>query len=121
MKSRSYKNGKATCKATLKKTGKSYEVGLTYGGTPLFLGNFILSSEATRFYAEMNKEIKKLSKKYKVGPSFPKSWFKNLISSHIFKKYYTFVNKQITNTQKKLKSNYSVWLISTAVTSSTIA
>ncbi len=59
-----YKYGKHTCKAYKKPVGKGWEVGFTFGGTQIFVGNFIHAKEANAWWSKMNAEVRKFSKRY---------------------------------------------------------
>ncbi len=89
------------------KAGSGWEVGFTFQGKTLFVGNFIHHKEATQWYSMMNKEITTFSKKYTFGPKFPVAFFKKFIVSHLYATYYTHLDKvftQYTRTYKKAQA-----------------
>ena len=100
MKTKSFKMGHLTCKTYLKTVGVGYEVGFTQGKKILFVGNFIKSAEASYWYNFMNREIRKFGKKFKVGPTFPATWFLNFITHHITTKYCAYVTKLVTKNNR---------------------
>ena len=95
MKTKGYKNGSTSARAYLKTVGHGYECGFVYGGETLFVGNFIHSGEANRWFSLMKREITKFGKRFRVGKRFPKAWFKKFISHHLYTNYYTFVNRAV--------------------------
>lgn len=101
MKIRTYKNHKNTYKSYIKPIGKGFEVGFFSGGKTLFVGNFVHLWEANHWYSIMNREIKTFSKKFKVGKTFPATFFNNFIGHHLYERYYRFVNTCI-NTHTRL-------------------
>jgi len=88
-----YRNKGITGKTYLKSVGQGFETGFTLNGTPVFIGNFIHASEARKWFAVLNKEIKVFSKKYKVGPQYPVAWYKHFISTMLYSHYYRFLDK----------------------------
>jgi len=93
MKTKTYRYGKVTCKATLKTVGNGWESCFYFDGKPLFVGNFIHAKEATAWWSFMNREITWFAKKYTVGYKFPISWVTHFLKSHLYKEYYTFLEK----------------------------
>lgn len=110
MKTKVYKIGKTTCKAYLKPVGIGYEVGLVQGKKPLFLGNFIHSAEANKWYSLMNIEIKKFVTKYKVAKAFPVAWFNKFLSHHLYNRYYNLVGTLVNKNVRPHKSGFGVTL-----------
>jgi hypothetical protein len=106
MKTKNFRNGKYACKSYLKPAGRGYEVGFTLGGAPLFVGNFIHSSEANQWYSRMNQEIKSFSKKHPVGKTYPKTWFSHFLKSHLYKNYYSFLDKTFTRHEKSFTREF---------------
>ena len=93
MKTRSFKTGNTVCRSYMKPVGKGWEIGFSFGPKPVFVGNFVHSGEANKWWGLMNKEIRTFSKKFKVGKSYPSGFFKSFISHHLYGKYYDYVNK----------------------------
>jgi hypothetical protein len=93
MKSKTYRSGKASFRAYMKECGNGFEVGFNCGTKTAFIGNFLHAWEANQWYSLMNREIRTFSRRYKVGKNCPVSWYTHFISSHLYKKYYTFLNK----------------------------
>jgi hypothetical protein len=93
MKSKSYRSGKTSFRAYLKDCGNGFEVGFLCGTKPVFIGNFIHSSEANHWYSVMNSEIRSFARRYTVGKNCPTTWYCHFMGSHLYKKYYSFLNK----------------------------
>ena len=101
MKKNTYKYGTTRCQAYLKSAGHGYEVGFHFGKDRIFVGNFINKAEATKWYTQMNKHVKTFTTRYWAGKTVPKTWYKKFLSNHLFKAYYSFVNKEISKNDKK--------------------
>ena len=93
MKTKTFRYGNISCRTYLKSVGHGWETAFVFDGRTVFLGNFVNSSEASRWYGIMNREIARFGKKYTVGVKFPVSWFKNFISNHLHRFYYAFLDK----------------------------
>lgn len=101
MKTKTYRSGTTTFRAYHKTVGNGFEVGFVTGTKTIFVGNFIHSAEATRWYTTMNAEIRTFCNRYTVGPTCPKSWFTNFMSDNLYSKYYTFINRALTVHNRK--------------------
>lgn len=106
MKTGTYRNGRKPCKTYLKTVGNGWEVGFTYAGRPVFLGNFIHSSEAKQFYTLMRREISHFGRRYKVGKAYPTAWFKTFIGAHLRRCYYTFVTQMVQRHKTEAARTY---------------
>jgi hypothetical protein len=93
MKTKVYRNKNLVCRTYIKPVGQGWECGFVFGGTPIFVGNFIHRPEAVRWYALMNREIRLISKRFAVGRELPLAWCKHLIKNHLYKTYYVFVDR----------------------------
>lgn len=93
MKTKVYRNKNLVCRTYLKSVGNGWECGFIFGGTPIFVGNFIHRPEAVRWFALMNREIRLISKKYAVGKDLPITWCRHLIKNHLYKTYYVFLDR----------------------------
>lgn len=93
MKTKNYSNGKYHFRSYYKTAGEGYEAGFYYGTTPVFVGNFIHSKEATQWYRIMNREISNFSKKYTVGATFPINWYLHFAKNHLYKCYYGYLDR----------------------------
>lgn len=93
MKTKVYRNKSLVCRTYLKPVGNGWEAGFVFGGTPVFVGNFIHKPEAVRWFALMNREIRLLSKRFAVGRTLPLAWCKHLFRNHLYKTYYQFVDR----------------------------
>ena len=95
MKTKTFKTGKMTYKASVKKSGHSYEVSFLQGRRVLFLGSFTKQSDATHWYTFMNREIRHFGRKFKVGPTFPTTWFNHFIGHYLTKRYCNFTARLV--------------------------
>lgn len=100
MKTKSYKYGPHRCKAYWKNVGRGYEIGFEFGNHPIFVGNFIHVKEATYWWNYMNKEIGSFAKKFGFGPNAPIAWYRQFFSSHLYKMYYSYLDREFTKYQK---------------------
>jgi hypothetical protein len=97
MKTKAYRNGKLTARSYMKAVGNGFEVGFTYAGKTLFMGNFIHSSEATQWYGTMNREIRNFARRYKVAPrKTSATWYGTFLRSHLYTCYYRFCDRAFT-------------------------
>jgi hypothetical protein len=92
MRTKTFKCGKTPCKTYIKPVGKGWETGFVFNHSPVFVGNFIHSAEATRWYKMMNNEITRFGRRYTAGHKFPTPWLKNFVTNHLYKTYYTFLD-----------------------------
>lgn len=100
---KTFKYGKHTCKAYKKPVGKGWEVGLTLGTHPIFVGNFIHTKEANTWFAIMTAEVRKFTKRYSPAAKAPTAWLRKFWSNSMYKAYYTFLDRQFS----KYNSTYS--------------
>mgnify|MGYP001263079577 CR=1 FL=1 len=107
MKTKSYKHGKHTYKSYYKTVGHGFEVGFKVGSKLLFCGNFLHAKEANAWYTMMNQEIQKFSKKYWVTPKAPKAFYNKFIANHLYKTYYSFLDKQFTRYNRNYKTAFN--------------
>jgi hypothetical protein len=102
MKVKTYKNGKNGYTAYLKDLGTGWEAGFSNGShKPIFVGNFIHASEANEWYQIMNAEISKFNKRFTVGSNCPSEWFTLFMGGHLYKHYYSFINRALTQHARK--------------------
>ena len=97
---RTYKYGKHTCKAYKKPCGKGFEVGFTFAGQQVFVGNFIHAKEANAWWTLMNKEMQKFSKKYTAAPLAPTAWTCKFMSNYLYKCYYGYLDREFSKYQR---------------------
>jgi len=93
MKSKTYRYGNVTCKAVLCAAGKGWETVFYFNHKPVFVGNFVHSKEALRWWGFMNREISKFGRKYTAGHKFPAAWVSNFLGNLLHKQYYIFLEK----------------------------
>jgi hypothetical protein len=93
MKTKTYRYGNVSCKATMKAVGNGWETVFYFNGKQIFVGNFIHLKEATSWWTFMNREISTFAKKYTAGYKFPVSWVSNFLKTSLYKQYYVFLEK----------------------------
>lgn len=106
MKTKYYSNGQYKFRAYMKPVGEGYEVGFYSGKTPVFVGNFIHSKEATQWYAIMNRQIRQFSKRYTVGPKFPVNWYMHFAKNHLYKCYYGYLDRLFARYNREYDTAY---------------
>jgi len=95
-----YKYGKYSCKAYKKACGKGWEVGFTFAGHQVFVGNFIHTKEANAWWGMMNREVQKFGKKHAVAPHAPVSWTCKFMANYIYKCYYSYLDREFSKYQR---------------------
>jgi len=100
--------------------GNGWEVGFIFGNQQVFLGNFIHTQEATRWYAEMNREITTFNRKYLVGPGYRATHYCRFLQAWLYQRYYHFLDtlfnkynstfkRAVTKNQKHYNSARRNW------------
>jgi hypothetical protein len=95
-KTHKYKSGKYQFKSYCKSVGNGFEVGFVCGSDVIFVGNFIHSLEATRWYRLMNREIKEFNRTFPVGSRFPFAWYCNFLKNTLYSCYYRYLERMFT-------------------------
>lgn len=106
MKTKQYKFGTHNCKAYLKTAGKGYEVGFHFGKEPMFVGNFLHKTEANKWWTLMNQEAVKFTTRYYVAPNAPVTWYRKFFSTHMYKVYYQFLDKQFAKYEREFNQAF---------------
>lgn len=101
MKTKTFKTGNVMCKSYLKPAGLGFEVAFKLGPKTLFCGHFVKSTEANFWYNLMNREIRKVGQKYKVGPTYPITWFATFITQHLTHKYCTYQQRLLAKHERE--------------------
>ncbi|MBI1861642.1 MAG: hypothetical protein HYR96_12060 [Deltaproteobacteria bacterium] len=107
MKTATFKSRKVTCRSYTKNVGHGFEVGLLCGSRPLFVGNFLHSSEASTWYRIMNREIKNFSKRYVISAKATPTWHLRFLSNHLYRCYYQFVDRLMARHAKSFTREVS--------------
>jgi hypothetical protein len=84
----------------MKQVGAGFEVGFNFGKTSIFVGNFIHTKEATKWWGVMNKEMKSFTKRYRVGQEASVTWYTKFFANYLYNSYYTFLDQQFNKYQK---------------------
>lgn len=85
-----------TFKSYIKPVGQGWECGVYFGGKPVFVGNFIHKTEATRWYNLMNRQMTTFFKKYSYTTMPPKAWYGKFFANHMYTVYYKYLDKLFT-------------------------
>lgn len=101
MKTKTYRWGTIPCRSYFKPAANGFEVGFIFDKKPCFVGNFVRREEAQKWFTQMNKELAHFGRKYWVGPTVPKVWYCKFITNHLYKTYYTFVDRLCTHHNRK--------------------
>lgn len=99
-KMKNFKFGKMTFKAYCKPAGNGFEVGFTYLGKPVFVGNFIHRNEATKWWALMNTSAQNFCRNHEFVPTASPTWYSKYLGHMLYKNYYLFLDKQFSKYQK---------------------
>ncbi len=102
-----YKYGPHAFKTYFKPAGDGWEVGMTYHGRNYFMGNFVFKNEATQWWNFFNKEIKSFCHKYHYTKMASFSWYCTFVANHLYKCYYSWLDKQFYKHQHMFKKAYS--------------
>jgi hypothetical protein len=93
MRTKTFKTGKLSYKSSIRHLGHAYEVSFAQGRRVLFLGTFTRPTDANHWYTFMNREIRGFGRKFKVGPTFPTTWFHAFIGNYLTKRYCNFQSR----------------------------
>ena len=96
MRSKTYRYGNTSGRTYLKAVGNGWECGFIYGGKTVFVGNFIHSGEATRWFTMMNREILTFGRRFTLGHRLPTAWTTRFLSNRLYSTYYTFLDRIFT-------------------------
>lgn len=99
-----YKFGPHKCRAYYKPVGQGYEVGLVFGRKHFFVGNFVHYKEANEWWTYFNKEIASFGQKYWLSSETPINWYREFLSHHLYKNYYSWLDKKFTRYEKNYVS-----------------
>lgn len=94
--SRTYKYGKYTCKAYKKAVGHGFEVGFTFGGKTIFVGNFIHTKECNAWWTKMNTECTRFLRRYTLPSQSSTAFFTKFMGNYLYKCYYAWLDTQFT-------------------------
>ena len=90
---KNFEHGDFTFKAYWKPVGQGWEVGVTYKGESIFVGNFVHKAEATKWWATLTKEMTTFPQHYELSGEAPFRWYSKFLSNHLYKVYYNYLDK----------------------------
>lgn len=113
MKHKTFKSGNHFCKTYLRPEGHAFEVGFQHGKKTLFVGSFVRQADANLWYNVMNREVRKIGRRFKVGANWPTTWFEHLVTSTLRRQYANLQTRfatrdarEATRTEKKCVRQY---------------
>jgi hypothetical protein len=92
MKFKTYKYGNNHFRAYEKQVGNGWEIGVTFKGRTLFVGNFIHLKERVMYWKKLNMGLKTFGKKFSFYSKAPNAWFCKFLSDYLYKDYYLYLN-----------------------------
>ncbi len=107
MKYKTYKYGKDFFRAYERVVGNGWEIGVTFKGKTLFVGNFILQKERTFYWKKLNMALKTFGKKYAFFTKAPNAWFCKFLSDYLYKDYYFYLNRIMPVHHKMHTKNFT--------------
>lgn len=106
MLTKNYTYGNFTFKTFFKTVGQGWEVSLYCGNKPYFVGNFIHKKEAMMWWKMFNAEITSFATKYWCSDDTPQQWYCHFMSNHLYKSYYSYLDKVFNKYNKDFKKAY---------------
>jgi len=106
MYTKNYDYGDFTFKTFFKTVGQGFEVSLYCDGKPYFVGNFVHKKEAMMWWKQFNTEIASFAKKYWCSDETPQQWYCAFMTNHLYKTYYTFLDKLFAQHNKTYRTAY---------------
>ncbi len=92
-KTKVYRYGKWNFKAYQKTVGNGYEIGLLFNNKPIFVGNFIHAGEATKWWNQLNKEVRGFTTRFWATRTTSAKWYGKFFSNHLYRTYYSFLDR----------------------------
>ncbi|HEX7672976.1 MAG TPA: hypothetical protein VF412_02325 [Bdellovibrio sp.] len=90
-----------TFKAYYKPAGHGYEVGFTFEGKPLFVGNFVHKTEAMEWWKCFNQEIPYFFDKYEFPYKGPHQYMTKFFTNYMYTEYYAWLDKKFAKYNKE--------------------
>ncbi len=88
-------------KAYYMNAGHGYEVGFTFEGKPLFVGNFVHKKEAMEWWKNFNNEIVYFFGKYEFPVKGPHQYMTKFFTNYIYTEYYAWLDKKFAKYNKE--------------------
>ena len=95
-KNKTYKFGRNNIKCVCRPVGHGYEVSVKWDTKTIFVGNFVHSVEANRWWGQLNREIRSFCHTYWHTGKVTTAWYCNFFSNNLYKNYYAFLDKAFT-------------------------
>ncbi len=88
-------------KAYYKPVGHGYEVGFSFEGKPLFVGNFVHKKEALEWWKSFNQEIPYFFGKYEFPFNGPTQYMAKFFTNYMYTEYYAWLDKKFAKYNKE--------------------
>ena len=88
-------------KSYFKPAGAGWEVGFTFEGKSLFVGNFVHKTEATQWWKTFNTEITYFFGKFEFPVKGPHQLMTKFFTNHMYQTYYAWLDKKFTQYNKE--------------------
>jgi len=106
MKFKNYKFGQMTFKSYFKAAGQGYEVGVTYQGKNVFVGNFVHLTEARQWWTLMHKHMRSFVAQHEFVPTASTGWYLKFLGNFLYKPYYGWLDKTFAKYQKSYSKDF---------------
>ncbi|KYG65043.1 hypothetical protein AZI87_10725 [Bdellovibrio bacteriovorus] len=93
-------------KSYFKPVGHGYEVGFTFEGKPLFVGNFVHKKEAMEWWRSFNQEIPYFFSKYEFPVDGPHQWMTKFFTNYMYTCYYAWLDKKFNKYTKEYTKSF---------------